>query len=91
MLSGGGPFSVASGTPSGAPAAWPMSVSAAATRMWRQKYAVTMPLRGSANASSRPGNTDLNSARSSSGRFGSDMLNHALATSWNVTVPRQWA
>ena len=34
---GGGPLSSASGTPSGAPAAWPMSVSAAATRMWRQK------------------------------------------------------
>jgi hypothetical protein len=37
MPAGGGPFSEASGTPSGAPAAWPMSVSAAATRMWRQK------------------------------------------------------
>ena len=37
MPAGGGPLSSASGTPSGAPAAWPMSVSAAATRMWRQK------------------------------------------------------
>ena len=91
IAAGGGPLSSASGTPSGAPAAWPMSVSAAATRMWRQKYAVMIPLRGSANASSSPGKIALNSARSSSERFGSDMLNHALATSWNVTVPRQWA
>ena len=68
-----------------------MSVSAAATRMWRQKYAVMMPLRGSAKASSRPGKIVLNSARSSGIRFGSDMLNHAFATSWNVTVPRQCA
>ncbi len=91
MPAGGGPLSSASGTPSGAPAAWPMSVSAAATRIWRQKYAVMIPLRGSAKASSRPGNRFLNSRRSSGGRLGSDMWNHEAATSWNVTVPRQWA
>ena len=50
-----------------------------------------MPLRGSAKASSRPGKIVLNSSRSSSGRFGSDMWNHDDATSWNVTVPRQCA
>ena len=91
MPSGGGPLIVASGTPSGAPAAWPMSVRTAATRMCRQKYAVTMPLRGSANASSRPGKIVLELAIAARpGGSASAMLNQALATSWNVTVPRQW-